>query len=156
MGRMPLSDAEKKARGTFKPGESENSRATAAVSNVLAFPVFSQIPPCSLPFREHSKGLRVYTEWCQDLVDAGLLTKVSLKWVEQLAIAEEKIDACIRLSKNVPDRAMEHRATALRHLERLNVDKSLVEGQAKTGAFRKNGFPSRLRLPAAHRARRTG
>lgn len=155
MGRHAISDAEKIAKGTFKPSTSEEARRTAAVSNVLAFPVEPSIPKLRLALPEDSIGHGVYNDWCQRLFNAGLLTKVSLAFIENLVLVEDKIDRALRIGKPVASRDMIVRQSIISKLELLNVDQNLVTGQAKTGVFGKNGFPARLRLPAAHRARRS-
>lgn len=155
MGRYALSDEEKKRRGTFREEASDAARKTAAVSNVLAFPVEPSIPKCRLPLPEDSVGIGVYNDWCQRLFNAGLLTKVSLAFIENLVLIEDKIDRALRAGKPVASRDMIVRQSVISKLELLNVDQNLVAGQTKTGVFGKNGFPSRLRLPSAHRARRS-
>lgn len=155
MGRHAKTDAQKIADGTFKQSRSETARKTAAVSNVLAFPVINDIPRCDFPLPEDSVGMRTFNSWCRDLIDAGLLTKVSLGYVTNLALADHKIEVCLLAGKNVPDRLSIVRQSALMKLEALNVDKDLVSGQTKKGIFGKNGFPARLRLPASHHARRS-
>lgn len=155
MGRHPLSDEEKKRRGTFREEQSDNSRRVSAVGNVLAFPTLTNVPPCSFPLPENGKGMHTYNSWCRDLIEAGLLTKVSLAFIEQLAIADHTIEQAILSGKTPPGRATNDRGTALRRLELLNVDQNLVAGQTKKGVFGKNGFPARLRLSAQHRARRS-
>lgn len=156
MGIHALSDAEKKRRGTFKPEKSEEARARKAVDNVMAFPVLDEVPRCRWPLKPNGLGLQSYTSWCRRLINAGLLTDVSLGYVEQFAIAEDKIEKRLDGGLDVPDKAMEVRRSALMKLEALNVDTSLVPNQAQKGAFGKNGFAGRLRDPADHRARRSG
>lgn len=155
MGRNALSDEEKKRRGTFREGQSDSARRTAAVSNVLAFPVEPSIPKCRLPLPADSIGHSVYNDWCQRLFSAGLLTKVSLAIVENLVLVEDKIDRALRAGKPVASRDMIVRQSVITKLELLNVDQNLVAGQTKKGVFGKNGFPTRLRVPASHRARRS-
>lgn len=154
MGRDALPDAEKIRRGTFCENRSDNTRRTTAVGNVLTFPTITQIPKCKFPLPEDGLGIQTYNRWCQNLIDAGLLTEVSLGFVESLAIADHTIDISIRQGKAPPGRATNDRNRALAKLELLNVDKGIVKGQTKKGAFGKNGFPARLRLFAAHRAHR--
>lgn len=155
MGRQALTDDEKKRRGTYRDGQSDTARRVAAVSNVLAFPVEPKVPKCRLPLPDGSAGLAVYDDWCQRLFNAGLLTKVSIGFIENLALVEDKIDRALRSDKSVASRDMIVRQSVLSKLELLNADQSIVSGQTKTGVFGKNGFPARLRLPASHRARRS-
>ena len=155
MGRHALSDEEKKRRGTFREEQSDTARKTAAVSNVLAFPVITDIPRCEFPLPENGAGMRTFNSWCRDLIDAGLLTKISVGYITNLALADHKIESCLTTGKNIPDRLSIVRQSALSKLELLNVDKNIVTGQTKKGVFGKNGFPARLRVPAAHRARRS-
>jgi len=146
-----ISDAEHKARGTFKPGKSDEARAAGQVAKILAFPVMREIPPCGFPVNDH--GQRTFDHWTRRLLDAGLLTETSISQIENLALQDHVISARMAEGKEPPNRAIEVRRQILHWLEQMNVSESVVSGQKKKSAFASNGFPSRLRTPAEHRAR---
>jgi hypothetical protein len=154
MGRNPKTDAQKIAEGTYKDSRSEQARKTAAVSNVLAFPVETSIPKCKFPLPENGAGMQTYNDYCQRLLKAGLLTKVSLEFVTTLAITDHKIEAAFKAGKAPASRDLIVKNSIASKLDMLNVDQDVVTGQTKKGVFGKNGFPARLRLSAAHHARR--
>lgn len=155
MGRKALSDAEKKSRGTYRADRSEEARLGRAVGKVLAFPIMSEIPSSGIAFPDRSRGDLVYKEFCSDLMRAGLLTKISQKWIEQFALSEHTIAAYIAQGKLVPVRIMEMRRSALLELKMLNVDQEIVSRQMKSNRFATNGFPTRLGSPEEHKAIRS-
>lgn len=156
MGRHAQSDEQKKAKGTFKPSQSDEARRTVAVSNVLVFPAIPSIPKCSLPIPEDGAGMRAYNSTCQDLLNAGLLTKITLRLAENLALVEHNIESSLLAGKKVTGRDLTVRASVVSKLEMLNVDQNIVAGQTKKGTFGTNGFAGRLRGPSDHRAKRPG
>lgn len=154
MGRNRLSDNEKRLRGTFQANTSADAYGRKEVAKVLQFPVLREIPLPSFPLG--GKGTETYNFWARKLLDSGLLTRLTLDKVEGLAMADDKLAARLKAGREISDATLNARLQYLKYLEGLNVDTSVVAGQTKKSAFATNGFPSRLRSPAEHRARVVG
>lgn len=148
-----LTDAEKLARGTLDQRTSEAARGQREVAKVLKFPVLREIPEPSFQFNSHGK--KTYDFWASKLRDAGLLTRVSLDQIENLALTDDSIAAAIAKRGRPAINLIEARRKALQWLETLNVDTTVFAGEAQKGTFASHGFPSRLRTPADHMARRS-
>lgn len=151
MGRPSLPDEEKIRRGTYREDTSEAARARSAAAKVLKFPVLREMPEPR--FSLGQVGRKTFDFWARKLLEAGLLTEISLAHVEGLAIADEQIEARISQGREVSNSSLLARSKYLQHLEALNVDTSFHANQAKKSEFASHGFPNRLRTPAEHRAR---
>jgi hypothetical protein len=152
MGRKPLSDAEKLARGTLDNRTSEVARAKATANKVHAFPTLREIPEPTVPFAEDSVGRKTYDRWARFLFDAGHLTVISQGFVENLAMADQTIAAMALAGKPVPASVLTQRNRALGELKILDVDPSLTPNKPEDNVFRKNGFARRLRASSASRS----
>lgn len=145
-----FTDEDKKARGTFQSNRGAEAMARQKVSKVLQFPVLREMPESSFPLGE--SGRKTFEFWARKLLEAGLLTEVTLRQVEGLAVADQKIADRLAKGREVSDATIETRRKVLHYLEGLNVDTSFFANQTKKSAFASNGFPNRLRTPAEHRA----
>jgi hypothetical protein len=154
MGRTPLSDQEKIRRGTLDDRSSEGARAKERMNTVLAFPALKQVPKPTFLLRE--KGREQFDFWCRKLLDAGLLTRITVGEIENLALVADKIQSALDQGKNPSGQDINLRRLLLTKLESLNVDTSFFAAAKNKSAFAQNGFPSRLRSPAEHQARRAG
>lgn len=143
MGRVAKSDEEKAAKGTLDKRYSQEARASEALSKVLAFPAFREIPATRIPLGP--EGQRVYDSWSRRLFDVGLLTEVSKGFVENLAMCEDKIHFAHGAGKMVSDKTLELRRTALLRLEGLNADINLAPTRNSQNPFAHCGFARRLR-----------
>lgn len=154
MGRNRLSDDEKRARGTFQSNTSADAYGRREVSKVLQFPVLREIPKPT--FHLGDRGMETFNFWARKLLDAGMLTRLTLDKIEGLALADDKLAARLKAGREISDATLNARLQYLKYLEGLNVDTAVVAGQTKKSAFATNGFPNRLRSPAEHRARVVG
>lgn len=148
-----LSDDEKRRRGTLDARYSEDARARERMSTVLAFPVLKEIPKPSFPLKE--KGEEQFKFWCERLLDAGLLTRITVGEIENLALVADKIQYALDRRKQPSAQDINLRRLALVKLESLNVDTTFFAAAKNKSAFAQNGFPGRLRSPEEHQARRS-
>lgn len=154
MGRYASSDAEKLAKGTFDKRYSQEERNRQTVNKVLAFPVLKEIPKPGFPLSEE-KGLGTFKYWAEKLLDAGLLTHITVGYIENLALLDDKLHKAAASPKGVSTKDLDQRRHMLAKLEALDVDTTLFAAAKNKSSFAQNGFPSRLRSPAEHQARRT-
>lgn len=153
MAGRALTDAEKIARGTLDDRTSSASRAKREIAKILAFPVLKEIPEPTFPLEE--KGRATFDFWSNRLLNSGLLTQVSLGYIENLAMTDDIIADHLSKKERPAVNLLEARRKSLQWLETLNVDSTVYAGEAKKGAFATHGFARRLRTPADHMVART-
>lgn len=145
MGRPALTDAEKKAKGTFDPRYSAEARAAAATSKVVAFPTLDQIPECRFPLKEGGHGQKAYTEIVRRLHEQQRLTMMAHLEVELLALGLDDIHSKLAAGQRVPSTAITTILGRLDKLQRMDVDRAFPgsEGGGRQNKFSRNGFASR-------------
>ncbi|MCW5697359.1 MAG: hypothetical protein KIS96_11595 [Bauldia sp.] len=141
--RHSRSDEQKRQRngGRIDGRFTEEARAMREVDKVVAFPKLREVPEPTVPLG--TNGRKTFDFWTRRLLEVGLLTAVSIGYVENLALADDKIHERRAAGKEVPDKTLELRRSMLLKLEALNVDQNLVPNPEKTNKFARNGFPGR-------------
>lgn len=153
-GPRPRSDQEKIALGKLDKRWSDDARAKDRMNKVLAFPVLKSIPEPSFPLLD--KGKQTFQFWCEKLLDAGLLTRITVGEIENLALLDDKIQRSLNKGNSPGINELGLRRSHLAKLESLNVDTTFFAAAKNKSTFAQNGFPGRLRTPAEHQAIRTG
>ena len=145
-----LSDKEKIKRGTLDNRTSRAARETSRMDNVFAFPILKKIPKPGIPLKD--KGIATFKFWCEKLLDAGLLTSITVEEVQNLALIDDMITERILAGKSPSIRSIEIRRQHLLKLESLNVDRAVYTDVKSKSAFSHCGFSNRLRSIADHKA----
>ena len=154
MGRRSQSDEAKLSAGKqIDPRYSDEARAKDRMATVLAFPVLKKIPKSEFPLGK--KGTETFKYWCERILDAGLLTKITVGEVETLALIDDKIDRQLSDNKSPSAQDLDLRRKSLAKLETLNVSTGYYANETQKSEFAENGFPNRLRTRAQHKAKRT-
>lgn len=99
-GNNRLSDAEKKAKGTFRADQSEAVYAARAGANVITGVFLSRIPEPTIPLNDD--GLAKYDEYTKLLFDQNKLTVVTCGDCERYAVMHQQMCARLSAGKNVP------------------------------------------------------
>lgn len=146
MGRPALTDAEKKAKGTFDPRYSAEARAEAATSKVVAFPTLEEIPACRFALKPKGHGEEVYTEVMRRLHEQKRLTMMVHIEVELLAATLDDIHAKMAAGQRVPASAFTSALARLDKLQRMDVDRAFHGSSTdRPNKFSRNGFAQRKR-----------
>lgn len=155
-GPPPLSDEEKRKRGTFRPDQSEQVYNERRGARVVSGPWKTSIDEPTLPLGEIGKV--EYRKYAQMLLEQNKLTMVSQN-VAQLAAAQwEKIHAEMAAGKTPS-------ASAWTQMNRTIAQLGIAEKATPVGGPRSNKFEAcgfandkhsafRLRRPAAAPARK--
>lgn len=144
-GRPPLSDEEKRLRGTFDPRWAEAARAERADAKVVSLFGADRIdvipdPPDGLVAQAREE----YYLWCRLLHKQGLLSQ---KWVEKILLyAIRKHSTLIRLAsgKLPKDGDMKACEMFMKELGALNIDAPRVGQEAPKSKFAHVGFANRV------------
>lgn len=88
-GHNRLSDEEKKARGTFRPDQSDENYDDRAGAKIIAGPWLSEIPEPDYPLND--TGRAKYDQWTKELFEQGKLTSVTVTQASALALLHQKI-----------------------------------------------------------------
>lgn len=137
-GRPPISDAEKKRRGTFDPRWSEEKRAARAQNNVVALfgaDAVASIPEPPAGLSERAKA--EYERWTRRLFELGRLTQVWLDKITLYAIRRHAIET--RLAEGGLPKQDDQKACEmfLKELAALNVDAPQAGQTPGEGRFRR-------------------
>lgn len=147
MGRRPLPDHVKIARGTFEPRQSEAARAARTASNIALFPTLSEIPEPEIPMGP--VGRKAYDTWARRLLETGRLTMVSVGYVQQYALALDSMDKLQAMGKPISANYMTVANRALDQIKALDVDLPIGKQAQSQGKFARSGFSAGIRRPPA-------
>lgn len=139
-GHNRISDAEKKAKGTFRVDRTEEAYAEKAGAKVLAFPTLRQIPDPQLPLNEI--GLAKYQELARLLFDAQKLTAITRDAAEAAAVQWQGMHKSLSEGKDIPA----HRYLAFeRAMKIINVANNApqIGGVPQRSRFAQCGFAHR-------------
>lgn len=98
-GRPRLSDAEKKAKGTFRADESEEARLAKNASKVITGVFFAKVPEPSLPL--DAVGKAYYFNQATLLLNGNKLTSVTCGDCERMAVMHQQMHARLLAGKPV-------------------------------------------------------
>lgn len=149
-GRPPLSDAEKKLRGTLDKRWTEEARAERAESKVVALFGADKVdvipdPPEGLVVQAREE----YFLWCRRLQEQGLLSQ---KWVEKILFyALRKHSTLVRLAggKMPKDGDLKACEMFLKELGALNIDAPRAGQETPKSKFAHVGFSNRVNRSTA-------
>ncbi|WP_293862458.1 hypothetical protein [uncultured Alsobacter sp.] len=146
MGRPALTDAEKKAKGTFDPRYSADARAERATEKVVTLPVLDHIPKCRLPLAPGGIGQETYDSLIRTLHEQKRLTVMSHLEVEALAAGYEVLHRKMSAGGNVPASAIQGILSRIDKLQRMDVDRPFAGSSTdRPNKFSRNGFAQRKR-----------
>lgn len=100
MGRVSLSDEEKKRRGTFDPRYSEENRTAAAAEKIITGVFLPRIPEPDLPLND--VGRMKYFELTEIMLQAKTLTTVMKEYAQQYAALYQSMHSRMGDGKTVP------------------------------------------------------
>lgn len=143
-GRPPLSDAEKKLRGTFDPRWSEEARSERAEDKVVS--LFGQDRLEAIP--EPPEGLKPraleeYWRWTRRLHELGRLSQVWVDKITLYAIRRHSIEARLIEGKAPKDGDVKGCELFLKELGALNVDQPRGNQESPKSKWERIGFASR-------------
>ena len=98
-GHNRLSDAEKKARGTFRPDHSEAVLNAAAGAKVITGHFLPKVPEPSIPL--NAEGKKKYLEIANLLFEQNKLTVVTCGDCERMAVMHQQMHARLEAGKPV-------------------------------------------------------
>jgi hypothetical protein len=144
-GRPPLSDEEKKQRGTFDPRWSQEARSERQEDKVVALFGADKLetipdPPEGLV----SQARDEYFLWCRRLHEQGHLSQ---KWVEKILFyALRKHSTLVRLAsgKLPKDGDLKACEMFIKELGALNIDAPRAGQEAPKSKFAHVGFANRV------------
>jgi hypothetical protein len=142
-GHGRLSDAEKKARGTFRADKSDAVLDARAQARVFVGPWLDRIPEPEIPFITDT-GRDKYNELTRLLFDQNKLTAILRTWAEVAAHAFEEI-AIIKGERKRPSASLFTQFN--RAMEALQIADSapvITNPEGKRNKFEGAGFASRL------------
>lgn len=143
-GRRPLSDEEKRRRGTLFKGRSEADYAKRHVAQVVTGPWLDKIPEPPLPLSD--VGRREYDTIIRAIYDQGRLTLSTARLTMLAAIAWEEICRLREAGKPVPySRITQHE----RLLDKLRIAETpnIATPGNRPNKFAHHGFANRWRRP---------
>lgn len=145
-GRPPLSDAEKKKRGTFDPrftAAAREERSAQKVVSLFGADVVSTMP--EPPEGLHPAAASEFREWCQRLLELKKLSKVWITKIELLAMARHA--SLVRIAEGKLPRGGDLAVikSILSDLGALNVDKPASPSAESDNRFAFTGFANRKR-----------
>ena len=148
-GRPPISDDEKKRRGTYDKRWSADARAARAEEKVVSLFGADSLraipdPPDGLSGKAEGE----YRLWCRRLLDVGRLSSV---WVEKItlyAIRKHSIETRLAEGKSIKDGDVRGCAQFLKELEALNIDAPRDGQEAPKSIWSSIGFASRASVPS--------
>lgn len=147
-GRPPLSDEEKKRRGTLDKRWTAEARAARAGDKVVSLFGPDNIRATPEPPEGLSEKARAeYHLWCRRLIEVGRLSSV---WVEKItlyAVRKHSIETRLAEGKSVKDGDVRGCSQFLKELEALNIDAPRDGQEAPKSKWSKIGFASRASAP---------
>lgn len=144
-GHNKLTDAEKIARGTFRPSRSDEVYAERAGAKVVAFPRLREIPVPDLPLNE--VGQKKYDELTRALFDADKLTVVTKTAAEQAAALHQEIHRRMSDGKPVPASLSDKLQRALAQLKIAEDAPTIASPGNRVNKFAGTGFSTRRAPP---------
>jgi hypothetical protein len=142
-GRPRLTEAEKLERGTLRAGRTDEDYAKQDAAKIHAFPKLRKIPESTVPLGV--AGQREFDLFTRQLFDAGHLTELTLRAVENLAMAKDTVHALSVRGKAVPVALLNQIDRSLKDLRLANADSSLSPIRPAENPFSRNGFAARGR-----------
>lgn len=152
MGRHALSDAEKRARGTFREDQSEAAYAAKRAEKVVVGPWLTSIPDPEMPLNDVGKAK--YMELAKLLFDQNKLTKVTCMDCEIVALHWQNVQARMAAGKAPSSDSLKQIASITQRL-RIAEDAPAIANPNQKSRFEGSGFannrstPFRLRPLAA-------
>lgn len=143
-GRPPLSDAEKKLRGTFDPRFSEDARSERAEHKVVSLfggERLNEIP--DPPDGLGRRALDEYWRWTRRLQDLGRLSQLWVDKVTLYAIRRHSVEARLAQGRAPKDGDVKGCEMFLKELGALNVDQPRAGQEAPASKWEQIGFASR-------------
>lgn len=146
-GRPPISDEEKRRRGTLDKRWTEQARAARAETKVVSLFGADTLrsipdPPAGLSEKAQSE----YRLWCRRLLDVGRLSSVWVEKVVLYAIRKHSIETRLAAGKGVKDGDVRGCALFLKELEALNIDAPRDGQEAPKSKWSAIGFAGRVGL----------
>lgn len=151
-GHNRLSDAEKKARGTFRPDCSDEVYAAKAASKVVTGPWLSAIPEPSIPL--NAVGRAKYDQIAKLLFEGNKLTQVTVGDCERMAVMHQQMHDRLNAGKSVSMDLIK-RMDAISVRLRIAEDAPAIANPNQKSRFAGVGFsnsrtsPIRLRASSA-------
>jgi hypothetical protein len=151
-GRPSLSDAEKKALGTFRQDRSEEVRLARDAAKIVTGIFLPKVPEPSLPLNEIGRGK--YFEIATLLFNDGKLSMIVVEDVQRYAVMFQQASARMTAGKHVSQQLLDAMDSLLRRLRVAESAKPLAPAE-KGKRFDGAGFsnnrssPLRLRSPSA-------
>lgn len=123
-GSNRLSDAEKKARGTFRPDHSDEVYNAQQAAKILQGPWLNEVPEPDYPLNEF--GRAAYDGWTRLMLEQGKLTKVAASLAGLAAVLKQKIKGRLETGKSVS-------TDDIKTLARLEADMGVAENAPVIG-----------------------
>lgn len=143
-GHNRLSDDEKRARGTFRPDQSDDVYdARQASATILAGPWLTSIPEPDFPLND--VGRSKYDEWTNELFTQRKLTKIAVTRASALALLYQKIAKRAGEGKDVSASDHAKFQSGLRELDIATHAK--VTAQPGKSRFEGVGFANKRTTP---------
>lgn len=144
MGRPALSDAEKRAKGTFDPRYSAEARGERATSVVVPFPTLQDVPPCRFPLTPGGAGEQTFNQLIRTLHEQKRLTVLTHMEVEMLSAGLDNIHKRMAEGKNVPASSFTNILARIDKLQRAENDRAYAGSELpRQNKFARNGFAAR-------------
>lgn len=140
-GHNRLSDADKIAKGTFRPSRSDDVYKVEAAAKVVTGPWLSSIPEPNLPLT--GIALQKYNEITKTLFDQNKLTMATVLTAEQYALQYGQQHARLTAGKPVSASTTLMLERMLRDLRIAEEAPVLASPGAKANKFRRTGFSIR-------------
>lgn len=140
-GHNKLSDAEKIAKGTFRPSRSDDVYKADAAAKVVTGPWLSAIPEPSLPLMGIARTK--YDEITKALFDQNKLTMATVLTAEQYALQYGQQHARLSAGKPVSVSTTLMLERMLRDLRIAEEAPVIAKPGDKTNKFRRTGFSIR-------------
>lgn len=141
MPRPQLSDATKKARGTFRADKSEEVYAAKRAEKVVVGPWLSSIPEPDMPLDEN--GRAKYDELTKILFEQNKLTKVTCMDCELVALHWQGIKARIAAGKAPSSDSLKQIASITQRL-RIAEDAPAIANPTQRNKFASIGTANRV------------
>lgn len=144
MGRHALSDAEKKAKGTFRPDQSEAVYSAKRAEKVIVGPWLTSIPDPEMPL--NAVGRAKYDEITKLLFDQNKLTKVTCMDCEILALHWQNVQGRIAAGKAPSSDSLKQISTITQRL-RIAEDAPAIANPNQKNRFEGSGFSNNRASP---------
>lgn len=143
----PISDEEKKRRGTFRADESKQARINRAAQKIITGVFLTKIPEPSFPLGPKGSVRRdEYDQITKMLFEQGKLTEVNVKWAEAAAITKGEIHAALEAGKNVSSKNIEAYKAILSKLDIAEKSHNIAS-PGKQNKFEGHGWSHKAGAP---------